>query len=289
MILNLHIGLSNRCNLKCKHCFVPYSEKTDIDEKILFKFIKKIENYGLSKVYYTYGEPLLNKNFNSFALKIKALDIYQVLMTNGTLINQKKINELTECGINFVYVSLDSTIDVEHDDNRGGKCFHKAVEAIRLLNKNGIACGISSTVMPQNIEYINSMADFSKEIGVTDISFLMLREEGRVTTPLTKNYVELFKESVRKDLPYSFHDMRLNIVLKKMYDDGVIGLRKYERYRFSNDCHNEMSLSISPSGSLYRCNFHQKEPIGNLYKITEDNFEEILKKKIKGCEFKCAI
>ena len=66
MINVLHIGLTYACNMNCKHCFVKKNKDslTTIKIKELIDFL---DTKGLMMVVYTYGEPLLAKNFEEIS------------------------------------------------------------------------------------------------------------------------------------------------------------------------------------------------------------------------------
>ena len=86
MVNMLHLGLSYNCNMRCSHCFVDKNmDKVSNDQ------IKKTVDYlidkGLYMVVFTFGEPLLAKNFCDISNYLYDKGIFQVVMSNGSYIN----------------------------------------------------------------------------------------------------------------------------------------------------------------------------------------------------------
>ena len=126
MINILHIGLTYSCNMKCKHCFVKKNEDKLSTKKII-DIIDYLEKKGLMMVIYTYGEPLLAKNFDEVSNYINNKNIAQTLMTNGSLLNEKNISILKKNNIKNIMISLDSINEEYHDSNRNYKGSYKKI------------------------------------------------------------------------------------------------------------------------------------------------------------------
>lgn len=288
MIDNLHVGLSTKCNLRCKYCFVPNAPLKVANIERTINFISILEMEGLKRIYHTYGEPLINKDFFTFAKKISTLGIYQVLMTNGSLIrNEETVEKIRNSGINFIYVSLDSSSPEKHDENRGVRgSYDKAVHALELLVDGKMNCGVSTAITNLNSNELIKIAEIGEELGVSNISFLAERNLEEVSIDITEQYLRLFKEAVFNDKKFSFHDARLNKYLKSWFADQKISEATLQYFHYGNSCKKEKSLSLSPNGEMFRCNFLQGTILGNLNEInTISDFKEINKKIVKGCTF----
>lgn len=288
MISQLHFGISNICNLKCKHCFVKNKKITFLNLDKFFLFFDALERQGLTHIYYTYGEPLINDNFFQISKYIESKGIFQILMTNGVLIDKKMAEKIKESGINRVMISLDSSIPEEHDINRGVKgTFTSAVKAIKLLLDNNVSVGIATTVMKSNYDQLYEIETLANSLGVTYISFLAERQNGKVTLDLNEQYVSLFKKAVLEDRDYYFHDERLIEILNKMYLNKEISIGRFNKYKNLNTCHIKRNLSLAPNGDIYKCNFINSKPILNINdNIPISNMiEKIEKTCVKGCDF----
>ncbi|NVM03150.1 MAG: radical SAM protein [Candidatus Helarchaeota archaeon] len=125
------INVTNRCNLRCKHCFVfregnpniP-TKKSEMPADVMIKEIKKYRNrYGIVSQVWMGGEPLLRKDVLKPGVKLFPRN---VITTNGTLplINLGKKTKWC--------VSLDGPEEV-NDEVRGKGTFQRVISNLNNL------------------------------------------------------------------------------------------------------------------------------------------------------------
>ena len=105
----LHLGISYACNMRCEHCFVK-REKDRLTREKITRIIDELYKHGLLVVYYTYGEPLLSKNFFPISEYVAKKGLVQILMTNGSLLSDESAKRIKEIGISNVYISIDLSL-----------------------------------------------------------------------------------------------------------------------------------------------------------------------------------
>jgi MoaA/NifB/PqqE/SkfB family radical SAM enzyme len=125
------INITNRCTLKCKHCFVfregnpniP-SKKNEMPADIMIEEIKKYkQKYGIYSMVWMGGEPLLRKDVLELGVKLFPRN---VITTNGTL-------PLINLGSKTKWViSLDGPEEI-NDEIRGRGCFKRAIKNLQNL------------------------------------------------------------------------------------------------------------------------------------------------------------
>ncbi|MBQ4586604.1 MAG: anaerobic ribonucleoside-triphosphate reductase activating protein [Clostridia bacterium] len=95
------------CNLRCPFChnssLIPFDGVGEITEEEFFTFLKTRKNL-LDGVVISGGEPLLQKDVESFIYNIKEMGFLVKLDTNGT--NPKLLKSLVEKGL-LDYVAMD--------------------------------------------------------------------------------------------------------------------------------------------------------------------------------------
>ena len=276
MINVLHIGLSYKCNMRCKHCFVS-RQKDLINTNQIRKIVDVLYSKGLINIIYTYGEPLLAKNINEITSYAKQKGLNQTLMTNGYFLNQKIINMLLNNNVKNIMISLDSIDKEKHNSNRGlSNAFDKAIEAVKLLPKDKFNVGLAVSIDNSNIDELDSIVELAKDLNVKKISFLTKRIDGKlVLLGDIKRLEEFLEKSLSCDIKIVFHDYRLLKKIKEMYEKKIIDLNQYERLISMNSCHQNYTLSIAPNGDVFSCNLINNK-IGN---IREDDLENILEKR----------
>lgn len=267
MINVLHLGLSYKCNMKCEHCFV-HKRKDALSEEDYYEIIDTLYEHGLFVMYYTFGEPLLSDKFEKISMYAHRKGMVQILMTNGSLIDDEKIRVIKESHISKVCVSIDHADSHKHDTNRNYKgAFDKAVRALDLLKRNGIKTEMSVTVTDYNADCLKKIFELGVSLNVDYISYLKERSDGKnLRLQHEDKYFDFFRRIILtkdKKIIVLFHDYDLVPILNKMYDNGEMDDITYERYYEMNCCHSRYTVSIEPSGDLLRCNLTHNV-IGNI-------------------------
>lgn len=165
----LSLFITNKCNLRCKYCFVV---REDIDKTILsaeytFEQVRDIidEFYsmGTRMVFLLGGEPLLHPEIGRIVDYITSKGIYLHVITNGTLI-KSKLNEIKKA--HALCVSLDGTGEI-NDDIRGKGMSAKVIENVKHAVAAGVPVRIHAVLTRYNLNDIHNLAQLCKDIGVT--------------------------------------------------------------------------------------------------------------------------
>jgi uncharacterized protein len=128
--LTLTICPTLACNFRCAYCFEPGQKKgatmTDETEGALIRFIRKYKHIRYLDISWFGGEPLLEfDRICSLTSKFEDLGIpfNATLITNGYLLDKKKIDRFNDLKITSIQVTLDGPKEV-HNTRRilkGGK------------------------------------------------------------------------------------------------------------------------------------------------------------------------
>lgn len=134
--------LTNRCNLRCKHCYQWNEdghhqdlEKIEQNRDLDFSIIEKVfaETHEIkSNVYLWGGEPLVYKDWDKLVDLLEKDPRWTSMCTNGIGI-QKNLQSLLRISEHFeILVALEGFKE-EHDFIRGKGNYEKAIEAVDLL------------------------------------------------------------------------------------------------------------------------------------------------------------
>jgi len=150
-ICSLGVGLTNKCNLNCPHCYSRPMQQNDLTLADIKTILKKYPN--LKKVNFGTGESILNKNLIKIMELFREHDIQMALTTNGLTINQLDDKHLA--WFKDIDVSLDFPSAKLHDQWRGKPgLFRIAIEGIERCNKMGIDISIALCLMNHNYRYL---------------------------------------------------------------------------------------------------------------------------------------
>ncbi len=154
--LTLQWHITDRCNLRCSHCYVgddPLAELSlDNLASLLDKYISALKLMGIhGGIHLTGGEPLVREDLFDFIDIISRYREYCYfgILSNGTLFDYGSVKRLKELGCRFVQVSIDGGGDV-HDSIRGAGSFDRAARGIKLLAKQRIPVSVSFTAGKNN-------------------------------------------------------------------------------------------------------------------------------------------
>ncbi len=134
------VNVTNRCNLKCKHCFVfregnPNEFEGEMKPDRVLSELRRIrDRHGLRRMLWMGGEPMLR-----WRMIERGLELFEhnTITTNGTV-------PLVDFGPDLIYViSLDGPREV-NDPVRGSGSFDRVMQTVAA-----IADDFASTVMVQ--------------------------------------------------------------------------------------------------------------------------------------------
>lgn len=173
---HINIELTNGCNERCVHCYLPNAEKTEnrsLAKEEITRIIDEFVELGGRMVTFTGGEALLSPNI--LLIKYaheKGLDT--AVLSNLTILTDAHIRLFVECNTS-VQVSLYSTLPAEQDaiTLRRGSC-EQTMNAIRRLRSHDISVTISCVLMNENAHAYNGVIKFAKEIGAkVQVSYML--------------------------------------------------------------------------------------------------------------------
>jgi MoaA/NifB/PqqE/SkfB family radical SAM enzyme len=169
--LNVHWELTNRCNLACRHC---YQQDDAADAALpgatgLWTIAERLVEAGVFELTMTGGEILLVPEVFDLIDYFNAAGIEPHVTSNGTLVDDRRADELARRRLTF-QVSIDSSDPLVHDGvRRRPGALRRAVEGVERLVERGVPVAVSYTCMPQNVEDAAGVAALAEQIGVTRV------------------------------------------------------------------------------------------------------------------------
>lgn len=134
----ISIEITNKCNLKCKHCYVNAGEgnNPEFTTDQLIEIIDKAISWNPNNITLSGGEPMYRKDF-FFLLDYLRLNFSGqiTLSTNGLYINESNIKTICR-SVNQIDISIDGVDEESCAIVRGKGVFNKVLQCIDLLKKN---------------------------------------------------------------------------------------------------------------------------------------------------------
>ncbi len=146
----VEIEINSHCNRRCSYCpvsFASVSEKLYMSSKIFHTLIEQLSrvNYGGRVTYNIYNEPLLNKNLEDFARRVKESlpKTRQILFTNGDLLSDHRYHSLLESGIDHFLVTKHDLTSIPERPHQTVRYFYE----IALNNRGGVISELSEPLV----------------------------------------------------------------------------------------------------------------------------------------------
>lgn len=198
--LTIMFNLDVACNLKCKTCRNTFITKTprlsDADIENVVYMAKKVERVSFGGD----GELFVSDNYR----RVLAHDLTKdskidriVLYTNGTMLNEKRwnqINENTRSLIKEIKISIDAATPETYEKVRGPvgwKMLMKNVPFMKeLKEKYGIQFSTTYTISKYNVQDVTKFFDFAdKELGFDYVMFQFARDIFHPETGKQEDYI----------------------------------------------------------------------------------------------------
>lgn len=264
----IHIELTCKCNLECKHCCMESSpkKKTNLFLEDWKKVIDNIAYFNPKQLIFTGGEPLILDYFKDLVLYSREIlpETIFVLSTNGTLINKYDIDFFKR----YFYeidISLDGYDKESTELVRGKGTFDSVMENIQLLKRSGVNnINLSYTAGDINQENRAKFKTLCDKLEVTN-TFRIFSPVGRGS----ENHYMFLSEN--KKLPLSIFKMV----------ESFIGVdRNYINGMSSVGCNSgEGQIFIDDNGDVYPCPSLTMEKFKITNILKEDCINKILKFK----------
>lgn len=144
---NMHLYLTNKCNLSCPHCYM-YSGKSVQAELTTNEIMELIHNYKSiangTKITISGGEPTIRPDFEEIIKYATGIGLSIKLLTNGSLFSKARVDKLSKY-ISSVQISIDGFSEESNAPIRGEGHFQKALETIECFIVNGVETSIAIT------------------------------------------------------------------------------------------------------------------------------------------------
>lgn len=261
------LDITNKCNIKCEHCFTNAEGNSDMDEmntSEIKKLFDQLAEFKVERVALGGGEPLVRNDIYEVIRYGTDLGIRIHMSSNGLMLTQNTIEKLKQSGLDSVQISIDSKNEQTHDTLR--RCpglFKKCLEAVGNVRKAGIPLIISTTITKLNIEELEDTIEMVRGLGVKMHRLIRFVPVGRGEHYKNKLYVEpqvlipYMKKIRQRYQEYFFGNEEL--IFGIPIDNGK--LEKTKVFENPNGCEaGKLCVDILPSGVVVPCNYLGWDP-----------------------------
>lgn len=187
--LMVSIDITNKCNLRCVHCFNNSGSAelydSELNDEEIIDVAKQICDLKPTNVCLCGGETTCRKNILDIVDVLHEGEVGNISMvSNGMTMTKKKAAELNAHGVTQIQISLDGVNKYQHDTFRGvSGSFNNAVNAIKVVKELGLS-PVTTSLVPNKLNFkdIYSYVEMCVGLGVEEIRIMPFIPSGRGKT-----------------------------------------------------------------------------------------------------------
>jgi radical SAM protein with 4Fe4S-binding SPASM domain len=166
------IELTMRCNLRCGHCYLPFSQraasgKGELTRGEFQRIFSEIADAGCLWLLLTGGEPLLQSDFLDIYDDAKKMGFIITLFTNGTLLNEAIVDHLAEYRPFGIEISLYGATQETYERVTGiPGSFARCMRGIELILEHDLPLKLKTVLINTNQGELENLQRLSVSLGV---------------------------------------------------------------------------------------------------------------------------
>lgn len=138
----VEFAVNYTCQCRCDHCSVEHLGQRGrplMTTEEIRRTLAQLLDMGVMQVNFTGGESLLRDDLGDLVAAARPRSTVVSVATAGTLLNEKRADNLARWGVRIVTISLDSADPATHDQSRQHSgAFDKVMTATRLCKERDI-------------------------------------------------------------------------------------------------------------------------------------------------------
>jgi cyclic pyranopterin phosphate synthase len=282
-VTGLRVSITERCNLTCMYCHHEGAEgctrgssEKEMPPELICSIVHTAAKFGVRKVKFSGGEPLLRKDFEEILACLPSLK--EVSATTNGILLAKRAKTLKAAGLDRVNVSLDSLVPERYEAITGAPpgTLEKVLQGIDRAVEAGLTPVKLNMVLLRGVndDEIDSMMDFIRPYGGQVI--LQLIELMDIDPELAPYMID--SESLKKTLAKRAKEVRVRHLhhRKKYMIDGV-EVEFVQPMDNSEFCANCSRLRVTADGKLKPCLLVNDNLVDAMGAGDQEEIEELLR------------
>lgn len=162
-LYSVQIEITEKCNWRCQHCYLPEYQHYGIKKEKLLELFKELRKLGVFELTLTGGEIFTRNDIFEIIEEARNLGFNVTLFSNVSLLDEKKIKKLEELYISSISCTIFSMREKIHDEiaQKDG-ALKKCLNNIELLKKYNIPVEIKTIIMKKNLHNWKEVYEFAK-------------------------------------------------------------------------------------------------------------------------------
>ncbi len=165
--LDVSIELTNRCNHRCAHCYIPDFDAPDgISTDRILRLLDELAELGTLFLALTGGEPLLRREWPVIAHRARQLGFHVMLLTNGALIDEETADHIAELALQarISFHSADPSVFDRITGSPGS--FNRVLAGVERLARRHAAVELTVPITALNRDAASTVPELARRLGV---------------------------------------------------------------------------------------------------------------------------
>lgn len=171
-----NISITNVCNAKCDFCNYA-RDKTFVQDRVWIDFeqlcqaIDILYDRGIRYITFSGGEPTLHPKLRDMVAYAAGKEMQPSIVTNGSRLSSHLLKELKRSGVKTLYISIDSSSQEMHEDNRGLPNVCARIKEVNQECRSLSIKTVASVTINKLIQDFQELIAFLKELGFETVTF----------------------------------------------------------------------------------------------------------------------
>jgi PqqA peptide cyclase len=168
--LSVLCELTYRCNLQCPYCYNPLALREYRDELSTQEWYGVLEDaaaLGVVQAHFSGGEPTLRRDLARLVDSASRAGLYTNLITQGTFLDDARLDELIDSGLDHVQISIQAPEAGLADRIAGAPAHEKKLDALRRVLERDVALTLNCVLHRDNHDAIGDVIAFAERLGIT--------------------------------------------------------------------------------------------------------------------------
>ena len=258
--VSVHIEITNKCNERCIHCYIPDKFKCmQMSFRTFEDIVSQCHELNILHLTISGGEPLLHPDILKILSVCRKNNFSVNLLTNLTALTDDIIEEMEQNPLLGVQTSIYSMVSDVHDSITGRiGSFDKTITAVKQLIASKIPVQISCPIMKQNYATYKDVENWAKNHNIlagTDYTIIAEynHDTKKLTTRLSKSEIkDIIKSKISTDHDYLSEEQR----------EYAKNCQKTEEDYICSVCNS--SICIGADGNIFPCAGWNSYVLGNI-------------------------
>ena len=172
--------LTYRCPLHCPYCSNPTvaRDERELTTEEWQNVIEAAAELGVLQVGFSGGEPLVRRDLAELTRVARQAGLYTNLITSGIGLDENRMSELREAGLDSVQLSFQADQDSLGDTIAGARAHELKLAAAAAIGKTGIPLSLNFVIHRRNIERLPQILQLAENLNAVRIELANVQYYG---------------------------------------------------------------------------------------------------------------